>query len=98
MSEPDDVPAYAPEQIAALFLDALRTGDVALAGQMLDAGIDREAPDPRGFPPLVIAAYAGQEAAVRGLAADAGLVHRATHPDLGGTPRALVLGTGLPAP
>ena len=39
---------------------------------------------------------AGQEAAVRGLAADAGLAHRATHPDLGGTPRALVLGTGPP--
>lgn len=40
---------------------------------------------------------AGQEAAVRGLAADAGLVHRATHPDLEGTPRALVLGDGPPA-
>jgi len=68
MSETDAsgaaAPSYSPEQIAALFLDALRRGDVALAGQMLDAGIDREAPDPRGFPPLVIAAYAGQEAAV----------------------------------
>ena len=53
-------PAYTPQQIAALFLDALREGNVSLAEQMLDAGIDRDAPDPRGFPPLVIAAYAGQ--------------------------------------
>ena len=35
---------------------------------------------------------AGQEAAVRGLASRAGLVHRGTHPDVGGIPRALVLG------
>ena len=35
---------------------------------------------------------AGQEAAVRALGSAAGLAHRGTHPDLGGTPRALVLG------
>ncbi len=40
---------------------------------------------------------AGQAAAARGLAAEAGLAHRATHPDLGGTPRALVLTRGRQA-
>ncbi len=63
-------------------LDCYRRIVDALPGLLAPAGL------------AVLELGMGQEAAVQALATRAGLVHRGTHPDLGGMPRALVLALG----
>src|SRR6202140_3154811 len=57
-------PPPAPEHVKELYFDAARTGRVDLLDGLIKAGIDPNEHDPRGFTPLILAAYNGQAQAV----------------------------------
>jgi ankyrin repeat protein len=53
-------PRLAPERIKELYFDAARAGRIDLLDGLIKAGLDPDARDPRGFTPLILAAYNGQ--------------------------------------
>lgn len=53
-----------PERAQELLFDAARTGRADLIGGLLQLGASIDAHDPKGNTPLIIAAYAGEEATV----------------------------------
>src|SRR6266851_1648582 len=56
--------APSPEHIKELYFDAARTGRVDLLDGLIKAGMNPDEHDPRGFTPLILAAYNGQAQAV----------------------------------
>lgn len=57
MREKDTEGHFTDEQIAALFFDAAREGDLVILEQFIDAGIEINAADSRGHTALIVAAY-----------------------------------------
>jgi len=55
---PDSLPS--PERSQELLFDAARIGRADMIEPLVKAGADVNAPDKRGFTPLILAAYAGQ--------------------------------------
>ena len=59
-----------PEHVKELYFDAARTGRVDLLDGLIKAGMNPNEHDPRGFTPLILAAYNGQAQAVDFLIAE----------------------------
>ncbi|UYH52250.1 ankyrin repeat domain-containing protein [Candidatus Kirkpatrickella diaphorinae] len=57
MREKDSEGHLTDEQIAALFLDAAREGDLNTIKQFIDAGMEIDAADSRGHTALIVATY-----------------------------------------
>lgn len=57
MREKDSEGHLTDEQIAALFLDAAREGDLNTIKQFIDAGMEVDAADSRGHTALIVATY-----------------------------------------
>jgi hypothetical protein len=54
-------PEYvSPEHATELYFDAARSGRVDLLDGLIKAGMNPDERDPRGFTPLILAAYNGQ--------------------------------------
>jgi ankyrin repeat protein len=58
-----------PEHVKELYFDAARAGRVDLLDGLIKAGMNPNEHDPRGFTPLILAAYNGQAQAVEFLIA-----------------------------
>src|SRR6266446_9594354 len=56
--------ALSPERVKELYFDAAREGRVDLLEGLVKQGMSVDLRDPRGFTPLILAAYNGQLAAV----------------------------------
>jgi ankyrin repeat protein len=52
--------ASPPSGFKELYFDAARAGRIDLLDGLIKAGLDPDARDPRGFTPLILAAYNGQ--------------------------------------
>lgn len=59
MTEMMPAGSFSSEQITALFIDAARLGDTDMLMQFLDAGMEVDAQDSRGYTALIVAAYNG---------------------------------------
>lgn len=52
--------AYEPEELAGYLLDAARAGETDLVARLIEAGLDPETRDERGYTAVTLAAYAGR--------------------------------------
>ena len=75
MTDARDLPPLPPmERLVELMFDAARTGRDEMIPALLQAGVDIEVTDAKGYTPLVIASYNGQAEATAALLA-AGALH-----------------------
>lgn len=73
-SPPSELPPLPPmERLVELLFDAARTGRDDVIPALLRAGVDIEVRDSRGYTPLVIASYNGQESTTALLLAEGAL-------------------------
>ena len=70
MTDARDLPPLPPmERLVELMFDAARTGREEMIPALLQAGVDIEVTDAKGYTPLVIASYNGQALATAALLA-----------------------------
>lgn len=70
MTDARDLPPLPPmERLVELMFDAARTGRAEMIPALLQAGVDIEVTDAKGYTPLVIASYNGQAPATAALLA-----------------------------
>ncbi len=70
MTDTRDLPSLPPmERLVELMFDAARTGRDEMVPALVQAGVDTEVTDAKGYTPLVIASYNGQAEATAALLA-----------------------------
>ena len=75
MTDARELPPLPPmERLVELLFDAARMGRDEMIPALLQAGVDIEVTDSRGFTPLVLASYNAQESTTRLLLAEGALV------------------------